>query len=224
MKIIVAAATKGGTGKTSLTYNLAIKAAEKHQVLIADLDPQKSLKRVWEKRGELINPRLVSNIQSLPQSIKLLTEAGYDREFMFVDTPGSLIQVIRDALSAADCIVLPIQPSPMDWVAQEAVADLVQEMGLADRAIFVVNKVTETKSGLVDQAKEFFAMRTRYPIHVLKHRAEYARAVDKGKAGCELNKDAGAEISKLWKLIQTVIADQSKAKETKTHDEHRRVH
>jgi chromosome partitioning protein len=224
MKTIVLAATKGGTGKTSLTYNLAIKAAEKHQVLIADLDPQRSLKTTWEKRAEMVNPRLVSNIQSLPQSIKLLSEAGYDREFMFVDTPGSLMQVIRDALSAADCIVLPIQPSPMDWVAQEAVADLVQEMGLADRTIFVVNKVTETKSGLVKQAKEFFVLRTKFPILVIKHRAEYARAVDKGKAGCELNKDASSEISKLWKLIQTVLAEQTKAKETKTHDKAHRLH
>jgi chromosome partitioning protein len=224
MKTIVFAATKGGTGKSSLAYNLAIKAAEKHQVLIGDLDPQRSLKRYWEKRGELINPRLVSNIQSLPQSIKLLTEAGYDREYMVCDTPGSLMPVIRDALSAADCIVLPTQPSPMDWTAQEAVADLVEEMGLRDRTIFVVNKVTESKSGLVEQAKEFFALRTKYPILVIKHRAEYARAVEKGRAGCELNKDANTEIGKLWKLVQTVIADQSKALEITTHDQKHRVH
>jgi hypothetical protein len=36
---------------------LAIKATKKHQVLIADLDPQRSLKATWEKRAELINPR-----------------------------------------------------------------------------------------------------------------------------------------------------------------------
>jgi cellulose biosynthesis protein BcsQ len=38
MKIIVFAATKGGTGKTTSTYNAAIEAANMHQVLIADLD------------------------------------------------------------------------------------------------------------------------------------------------------------------------------------------
>jgi hypothetical protein len=57
----------------------------------------------------------------------------------------------------------------MDWAAQEAVADLVDEMGLRDRTLFVVNKVTETKSGLVDRAKEFFALRTKFPILVIKH-------------------------------------------------------
>jgi chromosome partitioning protein len=221
MKTIVFAATKGGTSKTTLTYNVAIEASRKHQVLIADLDPQKSLKMMWEKRGELINPRLVSNVSGLAQSIKLLSEAGYDREFIFVDTPGSMMNVIRDAFSAADCIVLPVGPSPLDWVAQEAVADLAESMGLIDRTIFVVTKVTETKSGLVDRAKEFFTIRTKYKIPIIKHRAEYARAVDHGKAGCELNKQAESEIRELWKLIQTVLADQ-RAKEIR--DEQRSVH
>jgi cellulose biosynthesis protein BcsQ len=65
MKTIVFAATKGGTGKSSLAYNVAIAASKRHQVLIADLDPQRSLKAMWERRGELLNPRLVSNVQNL---------------------------------------------------------------------------------------------------------------------------------------------------------------
>jgi hypothetical protein len=57
MKIIVFATTKGETGKTTLTYNEAIEAVKKHQVLIADLDAQR-----YGDIGELLNPCLVSNI------------------------------------------------------------------------------------------------------------------------------------------------------------------
>jgi chromosome partitioning protein len=129
---------------------------------------------------------------------------------MFVDTPGSLMHVIRDALSVADCVVLPLQPSPMDWGAQEAVADLVADMGLSDRTLFVINRA-EGKSDMVDRAKSFFAMRTKYPIHVIKHRVEYARAVETGKAGYETNKDAGKEIRELWVAIQNVLNESTKA-------------
>jgi hypothetical protein len=69
--------------------------------------------------------------------------------------------------------------------------------------------------------KELFALRTKLDIPVIKHRAEYVRAVEKGKAGCG-NKDATTEISKLWKLNQTVlVADKIKLKEKKVHEEHR---
>lgn len=210
MKTIVFAATKGGTGKTTLCFNVAIEAARKHQILIADLDPQRSLKAMWERRNEMLNPRLVSNVQSLGQSVKLLSEAGYGREFMLVDAPGSLMPVIRDALSAADLIVLPVQPSPMDWTAQEAMADLVASMGLRNRTLIVINRA-ESKSDLVDRTREFFAMHTPFPMPIIKERADYKRGVETGKAGFEVsgNKDSAKEVRDLWSAITSALDSQN---------------
>lgn len=211
MRTIVFGATKGGTGKTTLCYNVALEAAKKHQVLIADLDPQRSLKAMWLARGDMSNPRLVSNVDSLAQSVRLLTEAGYSREFMFVDTPGSMMPVIRDALGAADAIVLPVQPSPMDWPAQEAFADLVDSLGLKSRMIVVVNRA-EGRSDLVDRTREYFAMRTPYPILEVTERADFKRGVETGKAAAERgNKDAGKQIRALWDLITTVMGKRQAA-------------
>lgn len=210
MKTIVFAATKGGTGKSTLCFNVAVEAAKRHQVLLADLDPQRSLRSMWTKRNELINPRLVSKIDSLGQSVRLLSEAGYDREFMFVDTPGSMMPIIKDAISAADLVVLPVQPSPMDWEAQEAVADLVESLGLRDRTLIVVNRA-EGRSDLVDRTKKFFEMRTRFDIPVITHRADFARGVETGRTAAEMgNKDAGKQIRELWEAIKTAL-DQKPA-------------
>jgi chromosome partitioning protein len=225
MKTVVFAATKGGVGKTTLCYSVAIEAAKRHQVLIADLDPQRSLKQIWGRRQELLNPRLVSNVANLAQSIKLLTEAGYDREFLFVDTPGSGTPVIRDAIAAADIVVLPVQPSPMDWHAQEAVADLVDSMGMGDRALFVVSRA-EGKSDMVDRTRQFFELRTRFPILKVTQRADFARAVETGRSGAELNKDAGKDIRELWAAIQKALANvatKSKHAEDKS-DDHKQLH
>jgi chromosome partitioning protein len=203
-KTIVFAATKGGSGKTTLAFNVAIEASRKHQVLIADLDPQRSLKVMWERRQEMLNPRLISNVSNLAQSVKLLTEAGYGREYLFVDTPGSLIPVIRDALSAADAIVVPVQPSPVDWAGQEAIADLIDNMGLKDRALFVINRA-QGKSDLVQRTRTYFQIRTPHPILEVTHRTDFAKAAETGRAGCELNKDAGKEIRALWAAVQQVM-------------------
>jgi chromosome partitioning protein len=142
---------------------------------------------------------------------------------MFVDTPGSLMHVIRDALSVADCVVLPLQPSPMDWVAQEAVADLVESMGLSDRTLFVINRA-EGKSDMVERAKSFFAMRTKYPVHIIKHRVDYARAAETGQAGCELNKDAGKEIRELWAAIQNVLNEAKAIRQEEKSDDRKQLH
>lgn len=228
MKTIVFAATKGGVGKSTLCFNVAVEAGRKHQVLLADLDPQRSLSNMFARRSEMVNPRLVTKVTDLGESVRLLTEAGYGREFIFVDTPGSMMPIIRSALSAADLIVLPLQPSPMDWLAQEAVADQVDALGLSDRTMFVINRA-EGKSDLVDRAQEFFALRTKFPIPIIKHRVDYARGAETGKAGFEVsnNRDAAKECRDLWKAMQDALEVIAKSptttpptKEDETNERH----
>src|SRR5262249_41438725 len=105
MKVIVFASTKGGVAKTTLCYNAALAAAEKSNVFIADLDPQGSLQAIWQRRNEVVNPRVIADIESVARSVKLLTSAGLDRDYLFIDTPSSIMPIITDAIMAADLIV-----------------------------------------------------------------------------------------------------------------------
>src|SRR5262245_55533085 len=68
-------------------------------------------------------------MRDVTQNVSLLKESGYEREFMFVDTPGSMATTIRNAVLAADCVVMPNGSSKVDWLAQEGVADMVDERG-----------------------------------------------------------------------------------------------
>jgi cellulose biosynthesis protein BcsQ len=53
--------TKGGCAKTTLIANLGVRAAsDGANVALLDYDPQQSLARWWELRGDqLFNPRLI---------------------------------------------------------------------------------------------------------------------------------------------------------------------
>jgi chromosome partitioning protein len=203
MKVVVFASTKGGVGKSTLCFNVAIKAAQKHSVYLADVDPQLSLATMHERRGELTNPRLLTRVKNVSESVRLLSEA-YARDFLFVDTPGSMMGVIRDAMLAADCIVLPVQPSKVDWLAQEAVADLLDDMGLTDRALFVVNRA-ESKDPMAEEARHFFSSRTKHPILTIRRRPEYVVGFDRGQAGIEASNAAATEIGALWNAIRDVL-------------------
>src|SRR5215475_9795120 len=154
MKTIVFAATKGGTGKTTLAFNAGIEAAQHGTVFLVDMDPQRSLTGLCEARdghqdGPEDNPLLLQDVQSIGGAAAQLSRAGYARDFLIADTPGSFMRVIEEAIIAADCIVLPVQASPLDVLAQEDVARLVQSEGKADRAFFVLNRC-EPRAGLED--------------------------------------------------------------------------
>jgi chromosome partitioning protein len=219
MKVIVFTATKGGVGKSTLCFNVALEAAKEHQVLLADLDPQQTLKSMWTRRAEMLNPRLVTNLRGgIANGVALLREAGYSHEFMIIDTPGSDMEMIEDAISAADAIVLPTGPSPLDWIAQEAVADLVDSKGLMGRALFVVNRAGDRvkegeKPGMVEKTEAFFRLRTRNPMPVIKHRDVYAKAAETGKAGIETSHAARAEIAALWAAIKAIARTTHAEKE-----------
>jgi chromosome partitioning protein len=211
VKIVSFVSSKGGVGKSTLCFNVAVAAAKDHKVFIGDLDPQKSLKALWERRGQISNPRLVTSIKDIGQTAKLLVEAGHDREYMMLDTPGSLMEVIHGAVINSHCIVLPVQPSKLDWLAQEAVADMVDEVGLSDRVLFVVNKV-EANDATAEEAKAFFASRAKHPIITIRRRPEYVRGFDEGITGAEATAAAAKEIGTLWRAIQRVLDPQAKSK------------
>lgn len=205
MKVIVFAATKGGTGKTSLSYNVALMAAIKHQVFMTDLDPQETLTKIAARRHDAINPRLITDVQSVSNSVRLLESAGYGRDFLFVDTPNSLNPQVADALETADLVVLPTQPSLADLEAQEAVAARIQRLEIANRTLFVLNRTNNPSD--TKKALEFLKPLTTNQILTVGDRADYRRALETGSAAWDVskNRDIKTEIKKLWDLMQTVM-------------------
>ena len=202
MKTIVFAASKGGVGKTTLAFNVAIEAAKHGSVFVADMDPQKSLETFSEIRGGE-NPALLQKVQSIPRAIADLKRAGLARDFLIVDTPGSFMNVIKDAVTAADCVVIPMQPSPIDILAQEDVLLLVDQLGKKSSALPVLSRLVG-RTGIDDVVKRIMSMFSN-PHVTIKNRIVYARALVEGKAAPEIDQECSAEISGLWKAIQRTI-------------------
>jgi chromosome partitioning protein len=202
MKTVAFAGTKGGVGKTTLAFNIACEAAKHGTVFLADMDPQKSFETFAEVRGGN-NPLLLKNVQSIPRAIADLTRAGFLRDFLIVDTPGSFMNVIRDAARAADCIVVPMQPSAIDVLAQGDLVSLVTQLGKAAQMLPVLNRV-ENRGSLDDARRRIAALFAATPVMV-KNRNLYARALAAGKAGPETDKEAAKEMASLWAAIQAVL-------------------
>jgi chromosome partitioning protein len=73
MQTIVIASQKGGSGKTTLTRNLAVALGD--DVAVIDTDPQGSLTAWWNRR-DAETPALINIDGGLPETLQALDDAG----------------------------------------------------------------------------------------------------------------------------------------------------
>jgi chromosome partitioning protein len=208
MDTIAAIATKGGVGKTTLLFALGIEAAKTKSVYFCDLDPQASLTRLCERRDKQpnvnkSNPLLLEGVGNLQEAIAKLIRLGYARDVLLIDTPGSMMGIVKAAVSIADCIILPVQPSILDMVAQEDAAHVVGEAGKDDRLLVVLNRI-DRRTGIEDSVNRAAKRFHNRPLRI-NQRVAYARSLIAGLSGAELDKECAREISALWAGVQKIL-------------------
>ncbi len=204
MRVIVFAATKGGTGKSTLAYNLGMYAAREHQVLFADLDPQGSLTELWERRAEMFNPQIVKHVNGVAGAVRRLEDSGYARDYLIIDTPGSHVPIIRDAVASADVVLVPVQASALDVLGQEAAFDIIRSEGKWDQTLLLWNRI-DARSTDFNGRIEKVLTGLGLPMGRISQRVSYAKAGAEAKTGAEIDKAAAGEIAKLWDAIQGVL-------------------
>lgn len=113
---------KGGVGKTTLALHLAGRwAAQGARVLLIDADPQGSALDWSAERAREGLPRLFGVVGLARDLLHLdLPEVarGYDR--VVIDGPPRMGVITRSALLAAELVLIPATPSPLDgWASAE---------------------------------------------------------------------------------------------------------
>ena len=137
MRVITFVTQKGGAGKTTLTVNCAVAAAQKKKkVLILDLDPQASAEG-WYQDREAESPRLV-RLESgeIAEAINKARDARY--EYVLIDTPGKDEPATTTAIRAADFCIIPCRPTPVDLKATPPTVATINR--LSKPAVFVLTQ------------------------------------------------------------------------------------
>jgi chromosome partitioning protein len=203
LNVVCLAATKGGVGKTTLASALAVRAAaDGHRVWLVDADEQLSLSRWTELRRTTDNPKLAS-VAATPEGIGLLAA---DADWVFIDTPPAIIDIIEDAIAAADMVLIPTRTSSVDVLAMDDVAYLCERQGKP--FAFVLNCVMAQWGKLTDTTADYLAKIGPVLSSRVGMRKPFVAAMTVGKSGPEMDRSgaAGREIDALWAELQAVMA------------------
>lgn len=115
--ITVIGSLKGGSGKSTVTFNLAVwLALAERNVAVIDADPQATLSDVLDVRTEEGYEPAVLRLDSAALTDEAL-RAGYDD--VLIDVGTASMDNFRQALAIADRILVPVPPSQADiWSTQ----------------------------------------------------------------------------------------------------------
>ncbi|NIJ64287.1 chromosome partitioning protein [Sphingomonas leidyi] len=189
---------KGGTGKTTLALHLAGQwARQGARVTLVDADPQGSALDWSQQRGHEGAVRLFGVLGLARNTLHHeAPELARDAEHVVIDGPPRVAGLMRSALLAADLVLIPVQPSPLDgWASAEMLSLLAEARSFRPQlaARFVLNRCAartviarETGAALADHDPPLIGTR-------IGQRVLFAEAMQRGRLAFEIDEHGPAD-------------------------------
>ncbi len=198
--IIVVAHQKGGVGKSTIAANLAVELSKKCELVVIDLDMQKSLAYFNSVRK---NANLTPfDIQHIKTTDELKNLINNNNKVLLIDVGGFDSDMNRIAILGADLIITPVSDSGIELIGLLSFRNILREIREHRKnltASILLNKVHPSASTslaeinkFINENHEFAKLNT-----IIRDRVEYKRAFDTGMSVIEQGGKASVEMNNL---------------------------
>ena len=142
-KVIAFSNQKGGSGKTTLSANMAVLWSNSgYKVAVIDADAQKSLTHWIDARKKYYGDNDIGvtpfefDIKNLSEEIKQIKRKF---DFIIIDSPPSITYETVQIVKSANRVFVPVQPSPLDLMATIPFLKLAQQE--RKNPVIILNRV-----------------------------------------------------------------------------------
>lgn len=142
-KVITFSNQKGGSGKSTLSANLAVLWSNSgYKVAVIDADPQKSLTYWLSERKKYYGDHDIGinfynfDIRNLAEEVKKI-KRKYD--FIIIDSPPAITFETLQIIKASNGVFVPVQPSPLDLMATLPFLQIAREE--KKKPLIILNRV-----------------------------------------------------------------------------------
>ena len=221
--IIAVSHQKGGVGKSTIAYNLAVELSKKYYVNVVDLDVQQTITACNVIRGKFGQKKL--NILSFEDKKDFIDFLNKDdeRNITIIDTGGFDSGLNRVAMYAADLIITPVSTEFLEVIGLEKYKKIIKEVskkvGKNIRTHVVLNKIHHSQQNFRDieefinkSSKQFGLLKS-----VLRRRSDFTISLSHGFSVCEFDEssDSSKELKKLIAEISDMLNFKKNAKKLK---------
>jgi chromosome partitioning protein len=179
---------KGGSGKSTVASCLAVHwhLRGRHPTLV-DADPQRSIMRLAGRERALGGVAVIEDAtDEAASTARRLAASG---SLVIIDTPGFRSQTTLDCLAAADFVLVPVKPSPLD----------------VDRMLDTLGSLTNRPGGQRSQVRCMLTQTTRESV-IARHIRDELTAAGLPVMSSEMVNRVAYPEAMLWGATPSLIS------------------
>jgi len=207
-RVFAVANQKGGVGKTTLAMNVAAGLARRGSCAVLDADPQGSA-CTWIQLAATPSDPAVPVIEVAGRVTDTVDAVREEYEFLVIDCPPSTESPrVAEALECAECVLIPVLPSPMDLWASTRIEDMVRtarDRNNGLRAFLVINQIEARNAMSRDMAEVLREFSVPALRSGLNRRAIYRTAALEGRSVYDLGGRGDSAAAEVEAVIKEVL-------------------
>jgi chromosome partitioning protein len=209
MPIIAVSHQKGGVGKSTLAYNIAVELSKKYHVEVVDLDVQETVSSYNRIRKLMGQEGLTVKIFTSDEDLLYYYNNVDEKTIVVVDSGGFDSALNRLSILAADFLLTPVSSEFTELLGLEKYKQILEQISIQSGNKVVTNVVLNKINPSQKHFDEIVDFINESPYFVklnsiLRRRVDFANSVAHGFSVNEL--DATSESAKEFKeLLQEII-------------------